>query len=208
MTRLLLPLALLTGTALAGTFGGFQIKPYGNERLDLGTGLTTLDKGGVATDSKTGLSIDAKTMQYKDGVNLKAQNATLKTREGGTLRAQNTTYDVPTGVLTAQGDLKYGDGRVRDLTADTVQYDSKKGIVIARGNVRVAEPNLRGNLLVADLNSNRAVLYGNYAYASGGTKLSNAKNDATLLITFTGSKSSATTRPLPEALAPFKAYLK
>lgn len=209
MKRTLITATALLGVASAATFAGFSIQPAGDQKLNLQTGVTTLAQGGTATDAKNGLKVEAKFIEYKDGAYLKARTATLTTSAGGVLKADQANYDAPSAVLSATGNLKFNDKNVKDLTADAIQVDSKRRLVIARGNVKGGDPSMSANTVVVDYAGRRAVMYGNYKYTYGRTKLSNAQPNATLFVTWNAQgQPQATTRPAPDQLAPFQAYLK
>ncbi len=197
------------GAASAATFAGFTIKPTGDQKLDLKSGTTVLAQGGTATDAERGLSVKAGHIEYKDGAWLHAKNAILTTQDGGTLTAQKVEYTVDTDGLSASGDIKYNDKRVRDLTAQNISLSSKAGVVVASGQVASADPHMAADKVVVDYRGNRALMVGNYKYQYGRTKLSGNKPDATLLVTWNAqNQPSVTTKPSAAQLAPFQPYLK
>lgn len=209
MKRASLFALFLLGAASAATFAGFTIKPTGDQKLDLRTGTTVLPQGGTATDAGRGLSVKAGSIEYKDGAWLKARDAILTTNDGGTLSAQNVNYTVTADQLTASGSVVYNDKRVHDLTAQGVTLDSKAKIIVASGQVKSLDPQLAADKVVVDYANNRALMVGHYQYQYGRTKLSGAKDGATLLITWNAqNQPSATTKPSAAQLAPFQPYLK
>ncbi|WP_052351713.1 hypothetical protein [Deinococcus pimensis] len=209
MKRVLLPTLVLLGVASAANFAGFAIKPYGDQKVNLATGVTTLPKGGVATDAKQGVTVDAKFIEFKEGDYLAATTAKLVTKDGGTLTGDKLDYRVRSGNLTATGNLKYDDENVKGLTAQSMTIDATKKIGVAVGGVRSATPAMNADRVVVDYENNRAVMYGNYRYSFGGTRLASAKPDATLLVTWNGQgRPSVTSRPTAQQLAPYQAYLK
>jgi len=209
MKRLALPLLALTAVASAANFAGFAIKPYGDQKVNLATGVTTLAKGGVATDAKQGVTVDAKFIEYKDGDYLNATDAKLVTKDGGTLTGDRISYKVKGGQLSASGDLKYDDQYVKGLTAPSMTIDATRKFAVATGGVTSASPVMRADTVVVDYENNRAVMYGNYRYAYGATRLSSSKADAVMLVTWTGQgRPNVTSRPTTQQLAPYKAYLK
>ncbi|MCX8088611.1 MAG: hypothetical protein N3C58_04960, partial [Meiothermus ruber] len=82
MKRWWILLTFLSLIALASRFAGFEVRPRGNSELDVGTGVYTLPTGGTITDNKSGLVLEARYIQYKDGEFIRAQGATLKAKEG------------------------------------------------------------------------------------------------------------------------------
>lgn len=204
-----LTLLALGAAASAASFAGFSIKPNGDQKLNLQTGVTVLASGGSATDAQSGLTVAGKYIEYKDGDFLRAREATLTTRDGGKLTADNAEYNAKTGELKASGHLVYNDARVKGLTADAGSVQSREGLLVAHGNVKSQTPLMSANTVVVDTRNNRAVMYGNYRYNYGGSSLASAKPDATLYVTWDASgKASATTRPSTAQLAAFQAYLR
>lgn len=204
-----LAVAAALSVASAATFAGFTIKPSGDQKLNLQTGTTVLPQGGVASDAQRGVSVDAQYIEYKDGAWLKATDAKLTTKEGGTLLAKNVNYQAGSGQLQATGNLQYNDQRVRGLTAASMTFDTAKQIAVATGRVQSQTPPISANTVVVDYAHGRAVLYGNYKYSYGRSRLSNAKDDAVLLVSWNGQgQPSVTTKVTDAQLAPYQAYLK
>ncbi|AFZ68982.1 hypothetical protein Deipe_3552 [Deinococcus peraridilitoris DSM 19664] len=201
--------AALWGVSSAATFAGFSIKPYGDQKLNLQTGTTVLGKGGVASDAERGVSVDAKYIEFKEGDWLKARDAKLTTREGGTLLGQNVEYQAKSGILSASGNLQYGDARVQGLSARTISLDTTRKLAVAMGGVSSQKPAMSADNIVVDYANNRAVMFGNYQYSYNRTKLSSAKADAVLLVTWNAlGQPSASTKVSEAQIAPYRALLK
>lgn len=209
MKRALLTLSALLGVAFAADFAGFTIKPYGDQKLNLATGTTVLAAGGLASDAARGVSVDAKYIEYKEGDWLRARDAKLTTKDGGTLLGQSVDYQAKSGLLSATGNLQYNDKRVQGLSAKSISLDTKGRLAVATGGVNSESPAMSANTVVVDYANNRAVMFGNYKYSYNRTRLSSAKADAVLLVTWNAQgQPSATTRPTDAQLQPYKAYLK
>lgn len=209
MKRFFVPVLATLGVASAATFAGFQIKPYGNQKLNLQTGATVLDAGGVATDAERGVTVDARYIEFKDGAWLRAKSAKLSTEEGSVLTADNVEYSAAKGDLTAKGNLLYNDARVRGLTASSITLETDTKIVYASGGVKSVNPIMQANTVVVDYDNRRALMRGNYRYSFGGTRLGNARPDAVLLLTWDGkNKPVATNRPDPAVVKKYEAYWK
>lgn len=209
MKRQLLILSALCGVSLAASFSGFDIKPKGNQDVDLVTGVTTLPQGGMVTDSKNGIKIDAQFIEMKEGDFLRAKTAKLTTTDGGVLTASNVEFSVKQNNLTATGKINYKDSNIKDLGADKVVVNTKEHIIVASGGVQADSPAIKANMVLADYEKNVAVLYGNYTFQSGKQKLSNKSSTGTLFVKFNAKgEATATTKPTAEQLAAFKPYLK
>ncbi|GGJ30412.1 hypothetical protein [Deinococcus roseus] len=209
MKRKLLIISALCGVTFAASFSGFDIKPKGNQDVDLVTGVTTLPQGGLVTDSKNGIKIDAQYIEMKEGEFLKARTAKLTTSDGGLLTASNVEYSVKQNNLTATGKISYQDSNIKDLGAEKVVVHTRDKLIVASGGVQAESPAIKANMVLADYDKNVAVLYGNYSFQSGKQKLSNKSSTGTLFVKFNAKgEATATTKPTAEQLAVFKPYLK
>lgn len=208
-SRLSLTLLSLGVVASAASFAGFSIKPNGDQKLNLQTGVTVLAQGGSASDAQSGLTVAGKYIEYKDGEFLKAREATLTTRDGGRLTADSADYDARTGELKASGHLVYNDARVKGLTAESGSVQTREGMLVARGNVKSETPLMSADTVIVDYQHNRALMSGNYRYNYGGTSLASSKADARLYVTWDAQgKASATSKPTAAQLAAFQPYLR
>lgn len=210
MKRFILSTLMLSSVALAASFSGFSIKPYGDQTLDLPTGVTTLDKGGVVTDAEHGVTIDAQFMELKEGDFLKARDAKLRGNTvDGVLTATNLDYRVKTGLLNATGTLTYSDKLVKNLKAKNGILDLKKQFLVITGGVSSDSPAISGNTLLVDYDTRTAVLQGNYKYSFEGTKLSGKTDKSILFVSWNAQgKMKAISNPKSEQLKGYAAYLK
>lgn len=208
MRRSLMMSMILFGSALASSFAGFSIKPYGDQNIDLVTGITSLPKGGVVNDRANGITIDAQWLEVKDGEFLRAKEVKLTATQGAILLADQLDYRVKDKSLTANGDIHYTDKNVKDVVAKNIFLDLKNNVLLVKGGVSSKEPNMRANSLVVDYDSKQALVIGNYMYNYGKTKLS-SKSDKTMLLLKWNDKGdpSVTSKPTAAQLAPFKKYV-
>lgn len=199
----------LFGAASAASFAGFSIKPYGDQKLNLQTGVTILSKGGVASDAARGVTVDAQYIEYKQDDRLTARDAKLSTKDGGVLVGKTVEYNAKSGVLVATGDLEYNDARVKGLTAPSISLDTNRKLAVATGGVKSETNGLSANTVVVDYAQNRAVMYGNYVYNYNGTRLKGSKADSVLFVTWNADgKASTNSKPTAEQLKPYQTYLK
>lgn len=181
--------------ARPASFAGFSIQPAGPQRLNFDTGVVTLPQGGTAADNARGVQVQAGFIEYKDGEFLTARNATMTLQDGGRLTAPHVRYDAQRGVLQATGGVGYSDAQVQGLRANTVFVNAESGLVVLRGGVSAQRPAVSANSAVIDPQNSRALLYGNYRYVSGQTRLQNARPDAALLVTLGAAGTRASTNP-------------
>ncbi|WP_221088485.1 hypothetical protein [Deinococcus aquaedulcis] len=201
-------LGLLSLGAQALTFGGLNVTPRGEQRLNLETGATELPQGGTATDARRGLKLSAQRLNLLPGQTLKAQGATVTTKQGGTLNAPQLTYDLKAGTVTASGGVTYSDARLQGLSAPTLTVHLNTGFVVASGGVKAKTPALSGAALIFDPATVQAVLTGPYQVNQGTLKVQ-APSGSRLLMVFGGNRVvRATQTPDAETLARFGPYLK
>jgi hypothetical protein len=198
MKRFSLSLLFVSSLALAQTGllalaaqAGFVAQPYGDQ-IVADDGSVTLPQGGIIKDNKSGISIDAKYIEYKDNVYLRARNAKLKNSTGQTLASPKIDYVIANDHMDIAGALTYSDENVKGLNAArAVAYPNAKRIVA--WNISAGNPSIKADGAVFDDNNNQVFLYGNYFYKSTDGKTSKQRNGATamLLVNF-GNKNKIT----------------
>lgn len=209
--RSLMLLAALTlggSPASAISFGALNVTPRGAQNLNLDTGVTDLPQGGTVTDKKASLTMTAARMQLLPNERLSAQGATVTVKGGGKLSAGQVNYDVKRGVVTASGNVTYSDARMKNVTASQVTVYVQSGFVVASGAVRATAPALNGQTLVFDPNTMQAAVSGPYSVNTALGRTAGAAGDR-LLLTFAGNALTGVTgKPSREDLARFTPYLK
>lgn len=181
---------VISSIALGGTGfivlaqAGFVAQPYGDQVI--GTdGMVTLPQGGLIKDNKRGFSIDAKYIEYKDGVYLRAKNAKLKNNTGVALSSPNINYVLATDRMEIAGPLAYSDENVSGLSAArSVAYPDGKRVVA--WSIAGSSPTIRAGAAVFNDANNEVFLLGNYLYKSTDGKISKQRNGdgAMLLVNF------------------------
>ncbi|WP_425147346.1 hypothetical protein [Deinococcus sp.] len=206
MTRRPLIFALLLSSfpALAASFGAFQITPRGDQKINLETGVTELPGGGTAVDSKTGLTLVARSMRFKSGQTLSAQGVTLRLKDGGALLADTVTFDQRSGVLKASGHLSFTNAQISGLSAAGVQIYTHESAVVASGGVTAKTPALSARSVVVLDAGKKLLLSGPYTLKGKSSSYANTRADSHLLL----SGDVATNRPPASLLKPFAPYLK
>ncbi len=194
-----LALWILLGLALALRFASFSVEPFGAQRLNLDTGVTTLPQGGILTDNQNGLRLRTEYAEYKEGAFIRARGVELISGKE-VFRAQSLEHDIPkqearfTGLIFANPDL-------RDLKADRALALFEEEIVVLKGRVSAQSPRLTAETMVIDLKGRQALLLGSFTYQEEGrATLRGQGPKARLHLRFQAGKVQANSRIPPEAL--------
>ncbi len=191
MKRWWILLTFLSLIALASRFAGFEVRPRGNSELDVGTGIYTLPTGGTISDNKSGLVLEARYIQYKDGEFIRAQGATLRAKEGD-FSASSLEYLQKPDTLRMNG-VRFSSKEFKALTAQQGLLLGDN-VLVLKGEVRSSEPVLEASTLVVDTTKDLALVLGAFTFRDGATTLRGNRPDSTLLLTVGGGKVRANTR--------------
>lgn len=202
MKRLLFVLTLAS-LALAARFAGFEVKPNGNSELDATTGVYTLNMGGSITDNKSGLSLVAKFIQYKDGEFIRAKDANLKSRDGE-FTASSLEYQQKPDTLRMEA-VHYSSPDLKGLTAKQGLMLGEN-VLVLKGQVHSGEPSLEAETVVVDTDNNQALVLGNFTYKDATATLRGQKASSTLLLSFGGGKVRASTKVPTNLLNRLRGY--
>lgn len=203
MKRWLVLLTLLSLVAFASRFAGFEVRPRGNSELDVGTGIYTLPTGGTITDNKSGLVLEARYIQYKDGEFIRAQGATLKSKEGD-FSAASLEYQQKPDTLRMNG-VRFSSGQLKGITAQQGLL-LKEDVLVLKGEVRSSDPVLEASTLIVDTTKDQALVLGTFTYRDGTTTLRGNRPDSTLLLNFTEGRVRANTRVPADILNRLRPY--
>jgi hypothetical protein len=203
MKRWLVLLTLLSLVAFASRFAGFEVRPRGNSELDVGTGVYTLPTGGTITDNKSGLVLEARYIQYKDGEFIRAQGATLKSKEGD-FSAASLEYQQKPDTLRMNG-VRFSSGQLKGITAQQGLL-LKEDVLVLKGEVRSSDPVLEASTLIVDTTKDQALVLGTFTYRDGTTTLRGNRPDSTLLLNFTEGRVRANTRVPADILNRLRPY--
>ncbi len=191
MKRWWILLTFLSLIALASRFAGFEVRPRGNSELDVGTGIYTLPTGGTISDNKSGLVLEARYIQYKDGEFIRAQGATLRAKEGD-FSASSLEYLQKPDTLRMNG-VRFSSKEFKALTAQQGLLLGDN-VLVLKGEVRSSEPVLEASTLIVDTTKDLALVLGAFTFRDGATTLRGNRPDSTLLLTVSGGKVRAITR--------------
>jgi hypothetical protein len=184
-------LAVTSAGFLALAQAGFVAQPYGDQIVG-NDGTVTLPQGGLIKDNKRGFSIDAKFIEYKDGVYLKARTAKLKNNTGQTLSSPNINYTLADDRMEIAGSLNYSDENVSGATGSrAVAYPDGKRIVA--WNIIATSPVVRAQVAVFNDNRNEVFLMGNVYYKSlDGKTIKQANGENGMLLVNFSNKDKPT----------------
>lgn len=198
-------LALFLSLAVAARFAAFSVEPYGPQRVNLDTGVTTLPQGGVITDNENGLRLKGTYIEYKEGAFIRARGVELLSEQEA-FRAEALEHDIPkqearfTALLFSNPDFK-------GVRAERALALFGEDIVVLKGGVRAQSPDLEAEALVVDLKAREALALGRFTYREGRATLKGQGASARLFLRFTSGKVQATTK-LPEGARRLEAYAR
>ncbi|KIQ53371.1 hypothetical protein, partial [Meiothermus taiwanensis] len=155
------------------------------------TGIYTLPTGGTISDNKSGLVLEARYIQYKDGEFIRAQGATLRAKEGD-FSASSLEYLQKPDTLRMNG-VRFSSKEFKALTAQQGLLLGDN-VLVLKGEVRSSEPVLEASTLIVDTTKDLALVLGAFTFRDGATTLRGNRPDSTLLLTVGGGKVRANTR--------------
>ncbi|ADW20925.1 hypothetical protein [Thermus scotoductus] len=197
LSRSTLALVFLLASALAARFATFSVEPFGTQRVNLDTGVTTLPQGGVLTDHENGLRLKAGYLEYKEGSFVRARGAELLS-EKETFLAQSLEHDIPKQEARFIG-LSFSNPDFKGLKADKALALFAEDIVVLKGRVQAESPRLQAETLVVNLKSREALALGSFTYQEGKATLRGQGPSARLYLRFVSGKVQATTKVPPGA---------
>ncbi|RTG99321.1 hypothetical protein CSW23_13825 [Thermus scotoductus] len=203
LSRSTLALVFLLASALAARFATFSVEPFGTQRVNLDTGVTTLPQGGVLTDHENGLRLKAGYLEYKEGSFVRARSAELLS-EKETFLAQSLEHDIPKQEARFKG-LTFSNPDFKNLRAKEALALFSEDVVILKGSVQAESPRLQAEALVADLKGREALVLGSFLYQEGKATLKGQGASARLYLRFVGGKVQASTK-VPPSASPLAQY--
>ena len=206
-TRLLLALALLLGPTWGARFASFSVEPFGTQRVNLDTGVTTLPQGGILVDNENGLRLKASYLEYKEGSFVRARGAQLLS-ERESFVAQSLEHDVPKQEALFTG-LSFSNPDFKGLKAERALALFAHDIVVLKGKVQAESPRLQAETLVVNLKDREALALGSFTYQEGKATLRGQGAGARLYLRFAFGRIRATTKvpPSAESLAAYASRL-
>lgn len=200
-----LSLVLLLGLGLAARFAAFSVEPFGAQRVNLDTGVTTLPQGGILTDNENGLRLKGNYIEYKEGSFVRARGVELLS-ERETFLAESLEHDIPKQEARFTG-LTFSNPDFKNLQAEQALARFAEDIVVLKGKVRAERPSLQAETLVVDLKAREALVLGSFVYQEGKATLRGQGPQARLFLRFQGGKVQATTK-LPQGAGRLEGYAR
>jgi len=198
------------GWAETAPFAALTVTPNGPQRYDISSGVTTLPQGGTVVDQDTGVTLEAASMTYVEGVSIDATDASV-TGSFGRLTAGSIHIDVPAATLRATGDLKLIRGGLT-VQAGTLHYDATREVVDIRGPVEGTSPDFRADRVLLDAKSGDVLLLGRYRFSEGALTLTSPTGGGRLELHLHAVDGKpvydAATEVSPALLARFSAELR
>lgn len=197
-------LAPLLPLLLAARFAAFSVEPFGTQRVNLETGVTTLPQGGVLVDNENGLRLQGSFIEYKEGAFVRARGLRLLSKEE-TFQAGSLDHDVKKQVAQFQ-DLVFSNRDFKSVRAEEGMVYFNEDVVVLRGSVRAQNPTLEADTLVIQLKTREALVLGRFVYREGRTTLKGNTPSARLYLV-KRDKLYATTK-VPEAALALARYAR
>ena len=197
LSRSTLALVFLLASALAARFATFSVEPFGTQRVNLDTGVTTLPQGGVLTDHENGLRLKGSYIEYKEGSFVRARKVELLSQKE-TFLAESLEHDIPKQEARFKG-LTFSNPDFKNLRAKEALALFSEDVVILKGSVQAESPRLQAEALVADLKGREALVLGSFLYQEGKATLKGQGASARLYLRFVGGKVQASTKLPPQA---------
>ena len=161
--------------AQATPFAALQITPYGDQTVDLATGVTTLSQGGEIVDEESGVTLTGSLVTYKEGDHVEVTDGEVA-GEFGSLAAPTVRLDASAQTLEATGGVRF-EGEGLALQSDTLTLYLEPDIAVAAGSLTSETPALEAAALLVDLQQNAALVVGPYRYTNGPLTLQSDTKD-------------------------------
>ncbi|MFM9420298.1 hypothetical protein ACKLNZ_06390 [Thermus scotoductus] len=203
LSRSTLALVFLLASALAARFATFSVEPFGTQRVNLDTGVTTLPQGGVLTDHENGLRLKGSYIEYKEGSFVRARKVELLSQKE-TFLAESLEHDIPKQEARFKG-LTFSNPDFKGLKAERALALFAENIVVLKGRVQAESPRLQAETLVVNLKDQEALALGSFTYQEGKATLRGQGPNARLYLRFASGKVQASTK-VPPSASPLAQY--
>lgn len=203
LSRSTLALVFLLASALAARFATFSVEPFGTQRVNLDTGVTTLPQGGILTDHENGLRLKGSYIEYKEGSFVRARKVELLSQKE-TFLAESLEHDIPKQEARFKG-LTFSNPDFKGLKAERALALFAENIVVLKGRVQAESPRLQAETLVVNLKDQEALALGSFTYQEGKATLRGQGPNARLYLRFASGKVQASTK-VPPSASPLAQY--
>ncbi|MDQ3399041.1 MAG: hypothetical protein M3511_14985 [Deinococcota bacterium] len=221
MLRVLFFVALLAPAALAADtdftdFAGLSVTPYGQQILDIASGITTLPDGGEIIDRDHGITLSGGFIRYREEDFVEIRGARANGAFGD-LSAAMVNVDIAGQSLRAEGDILLSSQLLGSqgvssqgvtLEAQTLRVDLEAATAVVEGGVRSVDPPFEAAALIIDFEREEALLVGPYRYEDGGFTLRSSRSEDLLLLKTTERGVEASTEIPAALLERLRLYLR
>lgn len=190
---------LLLSTALAARFAAFSVEPFGPQRVNLDTGVTTLPQGGVLTDNETGLRLKGQFMEYREGDFIYLRKGEMVS-EAYAITATELTLNIPRQMAIIDG-LSLNHALFSELQIKKAYFFLAENILVGTENVRGRKPVLEAQKIIIDVKAKNALVIGDFVFRQQGSALQGKGAQSRLFLSMAGNTLRGTTRIPPEAAA-------
>jgi hypothetical protein len=178
---LLLAAAGATAQEPDRVFSGLTVIAFGEQEVDIVTGVTALPEGGQIIDREHGVTLTAEEMRYREGEFVQAESVEVVGRFG-TAAADEVEVDLAAGTVDASGNLLFQRDDLR-LAAESLHYDVGAAVVRFDGPVTGEGALLEAAAIVLDADSGALLLVAPYRYQDELFELSSEREGALLSLT-------------------------
>jgi hypothetical protein len=169
------------GQEAGQVFSGLAVVAFGEQEVDIVTGITTLPEGGQIIDREHGVTLTAESMRYREGEFVQAQGVEVAGRFGNAT-SDFVEVDLVAGTVDATGNLRFEREDLR-LIAGSLHYDVEEAVVRFGGPVTGEGVGLEAAAIVLDADSGELLLVGPYRYQDELFELSSEREGALLSLT-------------------------
>jgi len=208
MNRLgrLLPVApLILALALGARFAAFSVEPFGPQRVNLDTGITTLPQGGILTDNEQGWKLKGSFVEYREGSFVSVKQGEFLT-DSYRLSAQEIRLDIPRQTASVSG-LTLQHPLFSRLWVKKAVLFLDEDILVAQDEVRGEKPLLEARLMVVNLKAKQGLVLGEFTFSDSRGTLRGKGREARLYLYLAGNSVKGSTR-LPPDVAALEAWIR
>jgi hypothetical protein len=162
----------------ASPFAALSVTAYGEQILDIATGVTTLPGGGEVIDANTGVAVSAAFLRIEEGVLIEGTDIEAS-GDFGHLRAGSMEIDIASGIFLAEQELLL-EREELSVVSSRVEYFAEPAIVRFLGEVAGTSPSFEAQAVLLDLQTGNVLLVGPYSYEDNLFTLASSEDGALL----------------------------
>lgn len=162
----------------ASAFANLTVVAFGDQEVDILTGITTLPDGGRLIDREHDLTLSASWMRFLEGDFVEAKEVEIS-GEFGVVSARAVTIDLAAEEVRATGAVRY-EGPEWGIDAQAISYSEDLGLVVFEGPIRGEGIALEASAALFDVPSGTFLLAAPYRYADGPLELTSERPGALL----------------------------